>query len=523
MIPLLWLACARPGPADTASGEPDPTLEQWSGQPELDQRWDGGSSDGGGGDGGGSGDGGTGDGGDDTGEPIPCEWWTPSHEEGEVNPPLVGTLDAATEGMTWTSTGAGSSTIALRMDWTGDGGREVVLVSSSWRNGHWWVTAARSFGGSYEPGTTVDTTTDWCAQITNGTTIWNMYQARAGDFDGDGYDDLFVTDDAGHAVQGRMMLFTGPLPQGTIPLEPTYTVWNSVGELATSSPLWGDLTGDGQPDLVATWLDWTAQHRIVVMDGTTLGESTLSDSAVYLEGGDGRSRGFAGTMLTDLTGDGIADLHVLSLDPDWGGGWPIYEGPVTEPRDWHDYTVYIANDDWYEALGIGRSGGMDLNGDGYGDLVLGAPEGGPGTSAYGRAFVFHGPLTTTGLASDLAAARLTGDQPYSGGSRFGNSVSAEGDLDGDGHLDLAVAAPYYDLHDACGATFLFYGPIEGELTVADAGASFIDTGVKAMGSGACASNKVSHAGDLDGDGLDDLFLFPLITTGPIRAVFGGPR
>ncbi len=99
----------------------------------------------------------------------------------------------------------------------------------------------------------------------------------------------------------------------------------------------------------------------------------------------------------------------------------------------------------------------------------------------------------------MADAKLVGEEPR---DWVGASVSGAGDVDGDGHDDLLVGAPHQvggGLRG--GAAYLVLGPVTGsrDLGLADA---------KLLGeeSSDYAGVSVSGAGDVDGDGHDDLLV-----------------
>src|SRR5512133_2792961 len=92
-----------------------------------------------------------------------------------------------------------------------------------------------------------------------------------------------------------------------------------------------------------------------------------------------------------------------------------------------------------------------MNGDGFGDVIIGAPGNDAGATDAGRAFIYLG-----GQGADtLADIILTG---ISAGDGFGSSVSGAGDVNSDGYADAIVGAP----HNAsagtdAGRAYLFYG------------------------------------------------------------------
>ncbi len=147
----------------------------------------------------------------------------------------------------------------------------------------------------------------------------------------------------------------------------------------------------------------------------------------------------------------------------------------------------------------------DLDGDGFADVLVGAPEEGEGV-----AYVFHGPLGGEVLTGD-AEAQLVGQ---SSGDRAGLAVAGAGDIDQDGCPDLLVGAPRVD--DAArgaGAAYLVYGPASGEHALSRRG-----LGLHGASSGDGAGVSVAGAGDVDGDGFDDLLVgAPLAVAGLLGA------
>jgi len=97
----------------------------------------------------------------------------------------------------------------------------------------------------------------------------------------------------------------------------------------------------------------------------------------------------------------------------------------------------------------------DVNNDGRDDFAVGAPMSNAGGAERGRVYVFFGGSLTSGPAATAADLIIAGED---GGDRFGWSVSAAGDFDGDGHDDFIVGAPLSDNTGAnAGSAYVIYG------------------------------------------------------------------
>ena len=99
----------------------------------------------------------------------------------------------------------------------------------------------------------------------------------------------------------------------------------------------------------------------------------------------------------------------------------------------------------------------DVNGDGYDDILVGAP--GPETDEQGRGrvFVYHG--SASGL-STTANWRAERNQAH---AVFGTSVASAGDVNGDGYRELVIGAPWFDAagNDESGAAVVYPGGAAG--------------------------------------------------------------
>jgi hypothetical protein len=136
----------------------------------------------------------------------------------------------------------------------------------------------------------------------------------------------------------------------------------------------------------------------------------------------------------------------------------------------------------------------DVNGDGYADVIVGAPAYDAGFTDEGKVFVFHG------SAGGLSAAPNWSAASGQAGAYFGRSVDTAGDVNGDGYADVIVGAPYYANGQAReGAAFVFHGSASGLGQVA----AWTAEGEQAQ---AWFGESVGTAGDVNGDGYSDVIV-----------------
>ena len=135
-------------------------------------------------------------------------------------------------------------------------------------------------------------------------------------------------------------------------------------------------------------------------------------------------------------------------------------------------------------------------------MLIGAPDSDLGFTLSGAAYLVLGPVTGIIQLAD-AEAEIHGEAQ----TDYLGSVASAGDVNGDGSADVLTGAKENGTgtSDDRGCAYLFHGPFEGDLPATDADIKFIgEVGKADDGFGDLAGYAMSSAGDVDGDGLDDV-------------------
>jgi hypothetical protein len=336
------------------------------------------------------------------------------------------------------------------------------------------------------------------ATITGAGDIDNLGRSvsYAGDVNGDGYDDIIVGAPLYYvdavAVVGQAYVFLGseggigdcdlsisPSDPGACVPHATITGAAERARLGTAVSWAGDVNGDGYDDVIIgtdSTEDAVDDYRqSYVFYGSADG---ISDCNLFVDPscapatiiGAPSDRSLVGMAVSgagDVNGDGYDDI-IAGVD--------YYEdlliGIVGQAYVFHgsengilggDAECYIDGDpvctpeatitgkEVYESVGFAVSSAGDVNGDGYHDIIVGAP-GLEVTFDEGGAYIFYGSPDGIALESQCT---ITGADKYGG---LGTSVSGVGDLNGDGFDDIIVGAP---ASATGGRAYVFHGSAGG--------------------------------------------------------------
>ena len=350
--------------------------------------------------------------------------------------------------------------------------------------------------------------------------------ASAGDVDGDGLGDILVgapnNDDVAVDAGKIYLIFGASLAADTLSLsEADFTF---VGEnmedfagLAVASA--GDVDGDGLDDILIS-------SRVNDDGGNDAGKTYLIfassldplNPVINLASADYKFvgvtaydvSGWSISTAGDVDGDGLDDLLISAIrardwvDTDVGKTYLILGSSLgnisTIDLSYADF-VFIGEDvdDW-SGSSIASAG--DVDGDGLGDILIGADGNDHGGDWSGKAYL------VLGSSIDWSAGEMSlGDADYAFiGDEFdraGSSVASAGDVDGDSLADFLIGADGdYDGGFHAGKTYLVLGASLGppSMNLPDVDYQFVGDETDLAGS------SVASAGDVDEDGLDDLLI-----------------
>ena len=307
---------------------------------------------------------------------------------------------------------------------------------------------------------------------------------------------------------GGAFVFLGPITGSLDTEDADFAIRGTIEGEALGSTLAGghDLDGDSKLDLIVascapiTATD-SAGHVHFFAGPLSVADLSSDDATATLTGGSQDDALGCAVAIGDTNDDAVVDLIVGAPGVDSSvadaGSVSIIQGPV-DPAAFTHHTE-LTGESLRDLAGSALASGLDVNGDGVGDLLVGAPG---RSSGGGVVYVLLGPATiSTSLA--VADARLSG---RSAGDAAGTALSSA-DLDDDGFDDILIGAPGNDLAATdAGAVYMVAGMSSGWT---DMSLTFSAGAVTGEAADALVGTSVTSAGDTDGDGTPEL-------------AFGGP-
>ena len=380
--------------------------------------------------------------------------------------PIV--IDPLATSVTWTATGDREgayfgTSVAGAGDVNGDGYDDVIVGAPDYSNDQSGEGAVFVFYGSPSG---LRATHDWKVESNQADAAFGTSVASAGDVNGDGIDDVIIGAPGyanGGANAGAVFVYYGSKPaglsanpsSGTGPsLQPDWQVlFSQAGaNFGTSVATAGDVNNDGVDDVIVGAPDYTSDPLNQVSEGAAF----------------------------------------------------VYHGPIAGVGTTASWKA--ESDQANAVFGTSVATAGDVDGNGYADVIVGAPGYTNDQEKEGAAFVYYGRLEDNGL-SMTAKWTVDSNQTDAG---LGWSVASAGDVNADGFDDVIVGVPYYDnIQTNVGAALVYHGSVSGLSTdppLPSGPAPKPDWRGESGQALGYFGISVASAGDVDADGFDEVIV-----------------
>ena len=363
------------------------------------------------------------------------------------------------------------SSVSSAGDMNGDG-YDDIIVGAYYFNSQ--AGASYIFFGGAGMNNTADVTLNGVA----GSDIFGVTVSGAGDVNGDGYKDVLVgatMNDAGNVNSGCAYLYWGGAVVNNVP----DAVFNGTGaneQFGFALANAGDINRDGYSDLLISspYNSQTGTYAGKVWLYTNTRNYVPTTLATLTGPGGNDYFGLLSSDAGDVNGDGYGDVMVTSIS--FQNVYLFFGGKLMD----NTVDIIFYAQSGTEAFSKSISTAGDLNNDGYSDIIIGAEE---YNATFGRAYVFFGGANMNNVPDLILNA--PGANAY-----FGSSVANAGDVNGDTFDDVIVGAR------GVGKAYIYFGGLSMN-NVED---------VVMTGSGAAFGWAVSSAGNVNGDAYSDVIV-----------------
>jgi hypothetical protein len=296
---------------------------------------------------------------------------------------------------------------------------------------------------------------------------------------GDGYDDMIV---GARDSERAYIFYGGESMDSTADVILTgETVEDWLGYSVSGA---GDVNNDGYDDVIVGAPGYYGDKAYIYY-----GSSSMDSVPDVIFNGEAEHDGFGWSVsgAGDVNDDDFDDVIVGAPYNNAGGtaagrAYIYYGGSSMDSTA----DVILTGETDYDHFGLSVSGAEDVNNDGYDDVIVGAHWNDAGGTDAGEVYIFYG-----GTQMDNTVdVTLTGETSV---DEFGELVSCAGDVNGDDYDDVIVGAPYNDDEgNNAGKTYIYTIKHSISMVGEAAGDTFGDS--------------VSGAGDVNGDGYDDVII-----------------